>query len=128
MRHGQRDDHRRILRAPGRVDAGGRDRRTLLQAVEVTRTARLAKVTVSVICSGSVAAIRPMSPSKTALSSLTTRCSTLSPDWSPDERLQGKTIKVKGFPRDHQLRLGRVEVSTHRTDWVVTSALARDST
>jgi hypothetical protein len=48
--------------------------------------------------------------------------------WSPDERAQGKTIKVKGFPKHHTLRLFRVEVSTHRTDWVVTNDLAQDST
>ena len=49
-------------------------------------------------------------------------------DWSPDERARGKTIKVKGFPKEHKLRLFRVEVSSHRTDWVVTNDLAQDST
>ena len=36
--------------------------------------------------------------------------------WSRAELTQGKTIKIKGFPKDHQVRLFRVEVSTHRTD------------
>lgn len=49
-------------------------------------------------------------------------------DWNGDERARGKTVKVKGFPKDHKLRLFRVEVSTHRTDWVVTNDLAQDST
>lgn len=49
-------------------------------------------------------------------------------DWSPQELAMGKTIKVKDFPKDHKLRLFRVEVSTHRTDWVVTNDLAQDST
>lgn len=49
-------------------------------------------------------------------------------DWSPDEQARGKIIKVKGFPKNHKLRLFRVEVSSHRTDWVVTNDLAQDST
>ena len=49
-------------------------------------------------------------------------------DWSPQELAMGKTIKVKDVPKDHKLRLFRVEVSTHRTDWVVTNDLAQDST
>lgn len=40
--------------------------------------------------------------------------------WSAAELAQGKTIKIKGFPKDPKVRLFRVEVSTHRTDWVVT--------
>jgi hypothetical protein len=49
-------------------------------------------------------------------------------DWSPAELATGKTIKVKGFPKNHKLRLFRVEVSSHRTDWVVTNDLSQDST
>ena len=48
--------------------------------------------------------------------------------WSPAELAQGKTIKIKGFPKDHQVRLFRVEVSTHRTDWVVTNDPTQAST
>lgn len=49
-------------------------------------------------------------------------------EWSSSELQHGKTIKIKGFPRDHKVRLFRVEVSTHRTDWVVTNDHTQDST
>ncbi len=49
-------------------------------------------------------------------------------DGSPPELATGKTITVKGFPKDHTLRLFRVEVSSHRTDWVITNDVAQDST
>ena len=49
-------------------------------------------------------------------------------DWTAEERERGKIIKVKGFPKYHKLRLFRVEVSTHRTDWVVTNDLSQEST
>ena len=48
--------------------------------------------------------------------------------WNADEQTHGKRIKIKGFPKDRQVRLFRVEVSTHRTDWVVTHDPSRDST
>lgn len=48
--------------------------------------------------------------------------------WSEEERSQGKTIKIKGFPKDHKVKLFRVVVSTNRTDWIVTNDLAQDST
>jgi hypothetical protein len=48
--------------------------------------------------------------------------------WSPAELAHGKPIKIKGFPKEHKVRLFRVEVSTHRTDWVVTNDPAQDST
>ncbi len=38
-----------------------------------------------------------------------------------------KTIKIRGFPKHHKVKLFRVEVSTHRTDWVVTNELTQDS-
>ena len=47
--------------------------------------------------------------------------------WSPAELAHGKTIKIKGFLKDHKVRLFRVEVSTHRTDWVVTNDPAQTS-
>ena len=49
-------------------------------------------------------------------------------NWSREELSLGKTIKVKGFPQEHKVRLFRVEVSTHRTDYVVTNDMAQDST
>jgi hypothetical protein len=48
--------------------------------------------------------------------------------WSAAELAQGKTIKIKGFPKDHKVRLFRVAVSTHRTDWVVTNDPTQDAT
>jgi hypothetical protein len=48
--------------------------------------------------------------------------------WSPTERAHGKTIKIRGFPKHHKVQLFRVEVSTHRTDWVVTNDATQHST
>ena len=41
--------------------------------------------------------------------------------WSNEEVAQGKTLKVKGMPKDCKLKLFRVLVSTHRTDYLVTN-------
>jgi len=49
-------------------------------------------------------------------------------EWSREELNKGKTIKVKGFPKEHKMKLFRVEVSTHRTDYVVTNDITQDST
>jgi hypothetical protein len=49
-------------------------------------------------------------------------------DWSENDLAHGKRIKIKGFPKDHKVQLFRVEVSTHRTDYVVTNDQAQDST
>lgn len=49
-------------------------------------------------------------------------------EWNEQELAHGKRIKIKGFPKDHKVRLFRVEVSTHRTDWVVTNDPTQDST
>jgi len=48
--------------------------------------------------------------------------------WSDDQLAHGKTIKIKGFPKEHKVKLFRVEVSNNRTDWVVTNDLAQNST
>jgi hypothetical protein len=48
--------------------------------------------------------------------------------WGPVEQRQGKLIKIKGFPKEHKVKLFRVEVSTNRTDWVATNDLSQDST
>lgn len=48
--------------------------------------------------------------------------------WSERERQQGKTIKIKGFPKLHKVKLFRVVVSTNRTDWIVTNDRAQDDT
>ena len=49
-------------------------------------------------------------------------------DWNADELQSGKRLKIKGFPKDHKVQCFRVEVSTHRTDFVVTNDLAQNST
>ena len=41
--------------------------------------------------------------------------------WSNEEVTQGKILKVKGMPKDCKLKLFRVLVSTHRTDYLVTN-------
>ncbi len=48
--------------------------------------------------------------------------------WSQAELARGKIIKIKGFPKEHKVKLFWVEVSNNRTDWVVTNDLAQDST
>jgi hypothetical protein len=48
--------------------------------------------------------------------------------WSQDELQHGKRLKIKGFPKDHKVQCFRVEVSTHRTDWIVTNDPAADTT
>ena len=54
------------------------------------------------------------------------RVDTLS--WNAQELTRGKTIKIRGFPKDYKVKLFRVAVSTHRTDWIVTNDPAQDST
>ncbi len=50
-------------------------------------------------------------------------------DWSEEELEGGKPIKIKGFPRDHKVKLFRVVVHPRRTEWIVTNdPMARDST
>ena len=41
--------------------------------------------------------------------------------WSNEEVAQGKVLKVNGMPKDCKLKLFRVLVSTHRTDYLVTN-------
>ena len=47
--------------------------------------------------------------------------------WDEHDLARGKTVKIKGFPKHHKVKLFRVEVSTHRTDWVVTNDQTQDS-
>ena len=49
-------------------------------------------------------------------------------EWGETELMQGKLVKVRGFPGDFKVKLFRVEVSTHRTEWVVTNDLSQSST
>lgn len=48
--------------------------------------------------------------------------------WSEQELAHGKTIKIKGFPGAKKVKLFRVVVSSHRTEWIVTNDLSQDST
>jgi hypothetical protein len=48
--------------------------------------------------------------------------------WSAPEQAQGKTVKIKGFPKDHKVKLFRVVLSTQRTDYVVTNDRAQADT
>lgn len=48
-------------------------------------------------------------------------------EWDASALALGKIIKIKSFPKNHQVRLFRVEVSTHRMDWIVTNDLTRNS-
>lgn len=48
--------------------------------------------------------------------------------WTPDELEHGKLVKIKGFPKEHKVKLFRVAVSTIRTDFVATNDLSQNST
>ena len=48
--------------------------------------------------------------------------------WSRQELAQGKLIKLHKFPLDIKVKLFRVEVSTDRTDWLITNDLSQSST
>jgi len=54
------------------------------------------------------------------------RVDTLS--WTDEERQTGKLVHLKGFPKGHHLKLFRLVVSSHRTEYVVTNDLSQDST
>ena len=47
--------------------------------------------------------------------------------WSERELERGKLIKIKGFPKEHKVKLFRVVVHPRRTEWIVTNDLSRDS-
>lgn len=44
-------------------------------------------------------------------------------DWSEEELERGKPIKIKGFPKEHKVKLFRVVVHSRRTEWIVTNEL-----
>lgn len=48
--------------------------------------------------------------------------------WNERELAHGKLIKIQGFPMHHKVKLFRVEVSTHRTEWIVTNDLSQNTT
>jgi hypothetical protein len=49
-------------------------------------------------------------------------------EWSEQELEEGKLIKIHGFPGDKKVKVFRVAVSTHRTDFIVTNDLRQNST
>ncbi len=49
-------------------------------------------------------------------------------DWTPEEVLAGKTVKVKKFASETRLKLLRVTVSTNRTDYIATNDLTQSDT
>lgn len=48
--------------------------------------------------------------------------------WSPAEHVQGKRVKLKGFPGATRLKLFRVVLSTEQTELIVTNDLSCEST
>lgn len=48
--------------------------------------------------------------------------------WNESELAKGKLVKIKGFPKDHKVKLFRVAVATNRTDFVATNDLSQNST
>lgn len=48
--------------------------------------------------------------------------------WTDAEARQGKQVHIKAFPKDHQVKLFRLVLSSKRTDFIATNDLAQDST
>jgi len=48
--------------------------------------------------------------------------------WNEQELAHGKTIKIKGFPKDHKVKLFRVGLSLQRTDYIVTNDWTQNDT
>ena len=48
--------------------------------------------------------------------------------WSKAEKEYGKIVKIKGFPKDHKVKLFRVVLPTQRTDYAVTNDFAQNNT
>jgi hypothetical protein len=44
-------------------------------------------------------------------------------EWSERELERGKLVKVKGFPKEHKVRLFRVVVHSRRTEWIVSKTI-----
>ncbi len=48
--------------------------------------------------------------------------------WNAQDLQQGKRIKIRGFPKDKKVKLFRVTVSSHRTEFVATNDLTQADT
>jgi hypothetical protein len=46
--------------------------------------------------------------------------------WTPHDQQHGKLVHVKGFPSGHQVKLFRLQLSTKRTEYIVTNDLTQD--
>src|SRR6218665_910194 len=46
-------------------------------------------------------------------------------EWDAVSLAYGKKIEIKSLPKQHKVKLFRVKVPTHRTDWVVTNDLTQ---
>ncbi len=49
-------------------------------------------------------------------------------DWNEVEEKKGKEVHVKDFPKGHRVKLFRLELSSKRTDYVVTNDMAQNDT
>lgn len=49
-------------------------------------------------------------------------------NWTNTEGKKGKTIKVKGFPKNSKVKLFRVFVFTNKTEYIATNDSSQDST
>ena len=47
--------------------------------------------------------------------------------WNKSEKISGKIIKIKGFPRDKKVKLFWATISTNRTEYIVTNDLSQSS-
>ena len=48
-------------------------------------------------------------------------------NWNEAEKSSGKTIKIKGFPRDKKVKIFWATVSANRTEYIVTNDLTQSS-
>ena len=49
-------------------------------------------------------------------------------EWMPSELESGKRIKIRGFPKNHKVKVFRVASTSRRTDYVVTNDLSQSDT
>ena len=47
--------------------------------------------------------------------------------WNESEKISGKIIKIKGFPRDKKVKLFWATVSTNKTEYIATNDLSQCS-
>ena len=47
--------------------------------------------------------------------------------WTQNELQHGKVIKIRKFPKDYKVKLFRVSMSTHRTEYIVTNNMSEQT-